>query len=158
MPYDVWAKNSKWITITHGEEVDYRFMVKYVAEFISSLGLIEKEFCFDRYMATLLMHELTDEGHLVIEIPQGIPTLGVPTKDFRAKVYNGRIIHDNNPVLTMALGNAVTRPDPNDNIMLDKSKSTFRIDPAASLMNAHVRVMLNETPKKSVYERGMRRL
>lgn len=150
MPYDVWVKN-KWITVTPGEEVDYRFMVKYVIDFIKRMELVEKEFCFDRYMATLLMQELTDEGHTVIDIPQGIPTLGLPTKDFRAKTYNQKIIHDNNPVLTMAISNAVTRKDHNDNMMLDKSKSIQRIDPIAAMINSHVRVMANED-NGSVYQ------
>lgn len=143
VPYDLWRKQG-WITTTPGSEVDYRYMVKYVSEFITSKGLVEKEFCFDRYMATLLMQELTDEGHTVIEIPQGIPTLGIPTKDFRAKVYNGKVIHDNNPVLTWAMGNAVIRKDHNDNIMLDKGKSTQRIDPVTSLINAHVRLYAHD--------------
>lgn len=151
VPYDVWKKQG-WLTVTPGNEVDYRFMVRWVDTFLKKHGLIEKEFCFDRYMATLLMQELSDEGHTVIEIPQGIPTLGIPTKDFRAKVYNGMIIHDNNPLLTLALGNAVTRKDHNDNIMLDKGKSTRRIDPAAALINAHVRAMTHED-KPSVYRK-----
>lgn len=152
VPYDRWAREG-WITITPGSEVDYRFMVKWVNDCLKKYELVEKEFCFDRYMATLLMQELNDEGHVVIEIPQGIPTLGIPTKDFRAKVYNKQVIHDNNPVLTWALSNAVVRKDHNDNIMLDKSKSSERIDPAAALMNAHVRVMANvdSTP---VYKTG----
>jgi phage terminase large subunit-like protein len=150
VPYDVWKKQG-WLTITPGNEVDYRFMVKWVDTFLKKLELVEKEFCFDRYMATLLMQELTDEGHTVIEIPQGIPTLGIPTKDFRAKVYNRMIIHDNNPLLTLAIGNAVTRQDHNDNLMLDKSKSTRRIDPIAAMINAHVRVMAN-IDDTSVYE------
>lgn len=151
VPYDLWAKQG-WISVTPGSEVDYRFMIKYVIGFIEKMGMIEKEFCFDRYMATLLMQELTDEGHLVIEIPQGIPTLGIPTKDFRAKVYNSSVIHDNNPVLTFAIGNAVTRKDHNDNIMLDKSQSIQRIDPIAALINAHVRAMVHEVKKTSIYK------
>lgn len=146
VPYDVWKKQG-WLTLTPGSEVDYRFMVKWVAEFIVKHKLIEKEFCFDRYMATLLAQELTDEGHTVIEIPQGIPTLGIPTKDFRAKAYDKKIVHPFNPVLTWAISNAVTRKDHNENIMLDKSKSIERIDPIASLINAHVRVMANEKEK-----------
>lgn len=143
VPYDRWVKQG-WITVTPGAEVDYRFMVKWVEDFIKKLGLIEKEFCFDRYMATMLTQELSEAGHTVIDIPQGIPTLGMPTKDFRAKVYSGKIIHDDNPVLSWAMGNAVIRKDHNDNFMLDKSKAVERIDPVASLMNAHVRVWLKE--------------
>lgn len=143
VPYDRWAKQG-WLTITPGSEVDYRFMVKYVMETIAKYELVEKELCFDRYLATLLMQELTDDGHTVIAIPQGIPTLGIPTKDFRAKAYDSKIIHDNNPVLSWAMNNAVVRKDHNENIMLDKSKAVQRIDPVAALITAHVRVMVNE--------------
>jgi phage terminase large subunit-like protein len=160
VPYDRWAKEG-WITITPGETVDYKVMMKWCMEEIKRLELIEKELCFDRYLANRLMPELSEEGHTVIEIPQGIPTLGEPTKDFRAKVYDGKIIHNNNPVLSWAMGNAVTtggakvgiseKGDKNENFMLDKSKSAFRIDPAASMMNSHVRIWLNEKSETSAY-------
>jgi len=160
VPYDRWIKEG-WITKTEGNTVDYRIMFKWCMEFIKKHGLIEKDHCFDRYLANRLLPELSEEGHNIIEIPQGIPTLGEPTKDFRAKVYDKKMIHNNNPVLSWAMGNAVTtggakvgiteRGDKNENFMLDKSQSSFRIDPAASMMNAHVRIWLNEKSKSSVY-------
>ena len=66
----------------------------------------------------------------MVEIRQGMRTLSEPTQNFRELV------------LTWAVSNAVTRQDANENIMLDKDKSTHRIDPIAALMNAHVRGML----------------
>lgn len=158
VPYKLWVDQG-WITITPGAEIDYRFMVKWLEDYVKNHGLIVKELCFDRYMAAMLQQELSDAGYVVVDIPQGIPTLSMPTKDFRAKVYNKRFIHDNNPVLTWGISNAVTRMDHNENIMLDKSKSTERIDPIASLINAHVRVWLNEQKPQPIYEkRGMRSL
>jgi phage terminase large subunit-like protein len=88
------------------------------------------------------MNDMTDEGYVAVEIRQGVKTLGGPTKDFRDQVYSGNVLHDNNPVLTWAISNAVTKMDPNENIMLDKAKSTERIDPIASVINAHVRAMV----------------
>ena len=161
VPYDRWIKEG-WITMTPGETVDYKAMFKWCMNFIKEQGLIEKDHCFDRYLANRLMPELSEDGHSIIDIAQGIPTLGEPTKDFRAKVYDKKIIHNNNPVLTWAMGNAVTtggknvgiseKGDKNENFMLDKSKSAFRIDPAASMMNAHVSVWKNQTPEKSIYD------
>ena len=139
VPYDLWVERG-FLTATPGDEVDYKFMMAYVAEFISKWQLREKELCFDKYLALMLMQDLGNDGHTVIDIPQGIPTLSEPTKNFRAKVYNKTLIHEDNPVLNWAMGNAVVRKDHNDNIMLDKSKATQRIDPVASLMNSHVRV------------------
>ncbi|MDF2889780.1 MAG: Terminase [Clostridia bacterium] len=155
VPYDRWAKED-WITITPGASVDYKFMMDYVKKFVEKHGLIVKELCFDRYLAERLMPELSEEGYEVIDIPQGIPTLGEPTKDFRDQTYDGKIVHENNPVLNWAMGNAVVRKDHNDNIMLDKSKSTERIDPVASLMNSHVRVWLKKDNTSVYEERGVR--
>ncbi|MFP9123106.1 terminase TerL endonuclease subunit, partial [Bacillus velezensis] len=61
------------------------------------------------------------------------------TKGFRAKVKSKKVIHPKNSLLTWAMGNAVTKVDAQENIMLDKSKSTQRIDPVAALINAYVR-------------------
>jgi phage terminase large subunit-like protein len=95
---------------------------------------------------------MTDEGFTMVEIPQGIPTLGEPTKNFREEVYKGNVQHDGNPVLAWALSNAVTRQDHNANIMLDKSKAADRIDPAAALINAHVRGMVKQPTRRSRWE------
>lgn len=158
VPYDRWVRD-EWITVTPGGAVDHKFMMKYVKDFVSEHGLIVKELCFDRYLAERLMPELTEEGYVVAEIPQGIPTLGMPTKDLRDQVYNKNLIHNDNPVLNWSMGNAVIRKDHNENIMLDKSKSTQRIDPSASMMNSHVRVWLNQQAPQPAYEkRGMRSL
>ncbi len=66
-------------------------------------------------------------------------------------VLQKKIVHFNNPVLTWAMNNAVVTSDPAGNIKLDKSKTTFRIDPVAAFVNAHVRAMVNKN-SSSVYE------
>ncbi len=78
----------------------------------------------------------------MVEIRQGFRTLSEPTKRFRELVLSGKILHDDNPVLNWAIGNAVVKQDHNENIMLDKDKSTGRIDPIAALINAMVRAIL----------------
>lgn len=154
MPYDQWVKEG-WITATPGAEVDYHYVLAYMVETYEKYGWRKDEACFDRHLATWLMHELENEDFTPVEIPQGITTLSNPTKDFRAKTYSKKIIHNNNPVLTWAVGNAVTRQDHNGNIMLDKSKATQRIDPIAALLNAHVRVMVNEDKTTGYEEHGI---
>jgi len=145
--YDRWEKEG-WITATPGASVDYSYVLDYVVQIFEKYNWPKGEACFDRYLATWLEYELEKKGFTPIEIPQGIPTLGMPTKDFRAKVYDKKIIHDNNPVLTWAIGNAVTTPmDKNENFMLDKGKSTGRIDPIAALINAHTRVAVSTVQK-----------
>ncbi|PHA38979.1 terminase [Bacillus toyonensis] len=98
--------------------------------------------CADPWNATQFMQDMEAEGYTMIEIRQGMATLSGPTKDFREQVYQKKVIHNNNPVLNWAVSNAITRQDANENIMLDKSKATQRIDPIAAVINSHVRCML----------------
>ena len=150
MPYDLWVEQKR-ITLTPGAIVDYNFIKQYIKEFEKEMKCNVKEVCADPWNATQFMQDMENEGYTVVEIRQGMMTLGGPTKDFRDQVYGGNIIHDNNPVLNFAIGNAVTKMDHNENIMLDKAKSTQRIDPIASVINAHVRAMVMQVTEEIFY-------
>ncbi|OUZ05855.1 terminase [Bacillus pumilus] len=141
VPYDIWAQQG-WITVTPGSVVDYNFVKEYIKTMESDNEFKIKEICADPWNATQFMQDMEAEGYVVVEIRQGMATLSGPTKDFREQVYQKKIIHNNNPVLNWAIGNAVTKQDANENIMLDKSKATERIDPIAAVINSHVRCML----------------
>lgn len=132
------------ITITPGAVVDYRFVQQHILDTVEKNGWKVKEVCYDDWSAGLISQEMMDMGFEMVEIRQGIKTLSEPTKNFREEVYSGNIIVPRNPVLSWAVGNAVTRQDHNENIMLDKDKSTNRIDPIAAVINAHCRAYLRE--------------
>jgi len=154
--YPMWER-AGWITATPGAVVDYDYILDYLDKTYELHHWKKGEVAYDRAMATWLAQRLDERGYTPVDIAQGMFTLGSPTKDFRNEVYKGNVIHDNNPVLTWAMGNAVTDTDKNENIMLSKGKSTERIDPAAALMNAHVRYVVKAP--KGVYEsRGLRSL
>jgi phage terminase large subunit-like protein len=140
VPYSRWVREG-WITTTPGAVVDYRFITAYVLKQIEENGWKIQENCYDPYNATQYAQEMESEGFIPVEIRQGIKTLGEPTKTFRDCTMEKKIIHDRNPVIGWAVGNAVTRQDHNGNIMLDKEKSRQRIDPLAAPMNAFVRAM-----------------
>lgn len=152
--YDLWVEQG-WITVTPGAVVDYRFIMQYIKEKAQTKGWKIKEICYDPWSATMLAQELDAEGYTMVEIRQGIKTLSAATKSIREFVLQGKIIHDNNPVLAWAVSNAVVRQDHNENIMLDKDKSTNRIDPVAALINAHVRAMSMEKTISIYEERGL---
>lgn len=145
VPYDQWAKQG-YITITPGAVVDYQFVRQYIKDQVAQHNWKVRELCFDGWNATQFATEMQSDGYICVEIIQGHKTLGEPTSNFRELVYQGKIVHDGNPVLTWAMGNAVTRMDANQNIVLDKKKSAQRIDPAAALLNAHVRAMTGQAP------------
>lgn len=138
VPYDLWVKKG-WLTLTDGAVVDYDYIRAYIKRLEEEKGWKIKEIGYDPYNATQFAQQMEADGYVMIEIRQGVQTLSEPTKDFREKVKARKVIHDNNDLLTWAMGNTVTKIDAQENIMLDKSKSSQRIDPAAALINAHVR-------------------
>lgn len=157
VPYDLWAKQG-YITVTQGAVVDFRYVIKYVIDLAKENDWIIQEACIDPSLAGMMAGDMIDQGLEVVEILQRPGTLSEPTKDFRNQVSERMVVHDNNPVLTWAMGNSVTRTDINENIMLSKDKAVHRIDPAAATMNSHVRAMVCGD-SGSVYEkRGMREL
>lgn len=143
VPYDLWI-NQGHITATTGSVVDYRFLQSYIKKIQKEYNLQIKEVCCDPWNGSQFMQELETDGFLAVEIPQRINLLAPPTKDFRERVYAGKIRHNNNPVLSWSIGNAITKADHNENIMLDKSKSTERIDPIASLITGFARITVLE--------------
>jgi phage terminase large subunit-like protein len=147
--YDLWNEQG-YITTTPGSVVDYNYIKKYIKNLEKEYGIVIKEICYDPWNASQFSQDMEAEGYVMVEIRQGIGTLGEPTKNFREEVYSKNVVHDNNPVLGWAVGNSVTKEDHNENIMLDKSKSIERIDPIASLMNAHVRSMILTTSEPVV--------
>jgi phage terminase large subunit-like protein len=154
VPYDLWVKQGH-ITATPGDVIDGRFIETYIREQVEKNKWKVKELCFDPWSATQFVQNLEDYGYLPVEIPQRLGILSEPTKDFRGQVYAGKVMHDNNPVLTWALNNAITKMDHNENIMLDKKRSRDRIDPAAAVITAHARAMVNENGESVYQKRGV---
>jgi phage terminase large subunit-like protein len=156
VPYDLWVKQG-YITLTDGPIVDYRTAKQYVIDYAKENNFYIEEICGDPWGAQQISNDFQDEGFEFVEIIQGVKTLSEPTKNFREMVYAKRVVHDGNPVLTWAVSNAIAEAiDRNENIMLSKKKSKNRIDPIASVINAHVRCMNGES---GVYnQRGMRSL
>ena len=157
VPYDLWVSQG-WITATEGAEVDYHAILEWLDEKYRVNKWRKGEICYDKALATWLTHELQERGYTPIEIAQSYTGLSLATKTLRTKTYNRKIIHANNPVLTWAMSNAITRSGPSENIMLDKSKAKQRIDPVAATINAFVRAMANEQTASIYDKRGMRSL
>ncbi|WP_094247947.1 terminase TerL endonuclease subunit [Paenibacillus sp. RUD330] len=152
--YDLWVRQG-YLTVTPGNVVDYRLVQEYVYEQERENRWIISEVCYDDWSAGLISQEMKDRDYEMVEVPQRMNHLSEPTKNFRELVYQGRVIHGNNPVLDWAMGNAVTREDHHENIMLDKKKSKNRIDPVAALITAHS-LYVNQESNDSVYRfRGL---
>jgi len=140
VPYDLYAKQG-YLILTNGAEVDYFRVKDWILKFCDEHFLEIEEVCFDKWNAHMFAQSMNNEGITTVDIGQNYMNLSESTKKFRAMVYNGKVVSYNNPVLNLAVANAVEKMDTAGNIMLDKSKSTQRIDPLASVINAVVRAL-----------------
>jgi len=157
LPFDLW-RDQGHLTVTPGEVLDDRFVAQYIEDEIVRNKYNAKMCGYDMYNATQFANIMQDNyNKTMVIVRQGIPTLHEPTKEMREYAYGGKLLHDNNPLLNMAAKNAVTRSDPNKNIMLDKQRSFENIDPMAAAVNGFLFIVKKPAPTKSVYEeRGIR--
>ncbi len=139
VPFDLW-KEQGYLETTPGSVVDYNYIEQYIYR-MRSQGYNIMEFDYDKWNASHLAQNIENNGVTTVEIPQTISHLTNPTKQFRAEVYKGNLTHEDDPLLNWAIGNAIQKQDAQENIMLDKSKSTERIDPAAAIINGFARAM-----------------
>lgn len=142
VPFDLWEEQG-YLTTTPGSVVDYGYIEQYLLN-LRDEGYEIQEINYDKWNATHIAQVLEDHGFTMVEIPQMLRHLSGPTKDFRSNVFSKNIIHFDDPLLNWAIGNAVQKQDAQENIMLDKSKSTERIDPIAAIINAFSRATFGQ--------------
>ena len=139
--FDIFKERGE-LTLTPGDVVDYSYIREYILGFVREHNVLQVG--YDRYNATHFAQELINEGVEMIEIPQSITQLSEPTKKFRENVYGGKVVHLGDKLLKWAVGNAVTRQDAQENIMLGKNVSRDRIDPVAAVIDAFARAMYDD--------------
>ena len=136
--FDLWVEEGN-LTIIPGSTVDYNYILNYLKDNEKQFNLNILEIVYDPWNATMFIQSLEFEGYLCVEARQGPQTLNEPTKDFREQVYNGTMKHGKDGLYTWAMSNAIATQHRQEYIMLDKQKSSEKIDPCAASMNAHFR-------------------
>ncbi|MCR3758164.1 terminase large subunit [Clostridium felsineum] len=141
VPYDLWSKQG-YITKIPGAKIKNEYIIDYILDFKKKYDFEIDSIAYDPWHCDDIAKEFEGLGIIVIEIPQTYASLSEPTKDFRAKVYEGEVLHDGNPVLTYCMSNALEDKDRKENLKLCKEKdSSERIDAAVSTTISHVRMM-----------------
>lgn len=135
VPYGQWVREG-WIEATPGNVVNYETIRERVRQFGDLHGFELVEVGHDPWNATQLVTQLTDDGVTMVPIRQGFHSLAAPTKETEKLVRQGKIRHNDHPVLRWCIANAMVEIDAQGNMKLSKAKSTERIDGAAALVNA----------------------
>jgi len=131
VPYRVWSKEGL-INLTPGNVIDYQYIRHTLHELREKYDIAE--IAFDRWGATKLSQDLTDDGFLMVPFGQGFASMSAPTKELMNLVLSKKIRHGGHPVLRWNCDNLVVRMDPAGNLKPDKEKSTQKIDGMVALI------------------------
>jgi phage terminase large subunit-like protein len=133
--------NDGYCTITNLSSgiINTEQVLDYIESYINKHNLDVQAICYDPYSihGVLAEMERREWYYDLYEIRQGPQTLSNPNLDFRLNVINGDIKHHKNPLLDIAVKNAVAK-NVNDSIMIEKKMNREKIDPLMSTIFAYV--------------------
>ncbi|MFQ5949876.1 MAG: terminase large subunit [Nitrospiria bacterium] len=87
-----------------------------------------EEVAFDRWGATAISKDLSDEEFLMVQFGQGFASMSPPTKELLKLTLSRKIAHGGNPVLRWMADNLVVKGDSAGNLKPDRQRSTEKID------------------------------
>ncbi|KQS45924.1 hypothetical protein ASG38_15045 [Flavobacterium sp. Leaf359] len=153
VPYRFWADQGHMVA-TPGNVIDYDHIEDKIRETYHGHRVNRIE--ADQWNASQLAVKLLDQGIDISYFSQAIGSISFPTKQFEKLVYEGKIKHDGNPVLSWMLAGCITYSDANDNIKVHKGNSQRlgrRIDGIVASINALAGSLTPpETGNRSVYD------
>lgn len=126
--YGAWVEKG-YLTATEGNRIDYDIIKADIHKFNQLFKVLRLG--FDKWNAEYFFQQLIKEGidqDICYEYPQNMAAMSEPTKELEVLVAEGRIVHNNNPILGWNAGNAGIVMDGNENIKLMKNKSGGKID------------------------------
>jgi len=149
VPYDQWIAEEH-IEATPGTVIDYDRIRAKINELGKQYDILE--IAVDRWNATQLATQLTDDGFNMVAFGQGYASMNWPTKKLEEVVLAGKLNHGGNPVLRWMAGNVSIETDAADNWKPSKKKSRERIDGIVALIMALDRASRQEE-FRSVYDK-----
>ncbi len=148
--YRQWHKNG-YINITPGDVIDIDYLLADLTLLLQKYDV--QNLSFDpakAYHGVIQGLQANGFENILDEFSQGIQNMSEPTKKIEAEVTAGAIDLMKNPVIRWMFRNVVIYKDPNDNIKLDKRKSTEKIDGVVAMANAYGGFM--SKPEDSTYQ------
>jgi phage terminase large subunit-like protein len=138
--------------MTDGNVTDYDFIKAKVIELTVKYKI--ECIAFDRWNASQLVIQLTNDGANMKPFGQGFISMSAPTKEVEKLFLSNEITHDGNPVMEWMMTNVMLRFDPAGNIKIDKAKSTEKVDGPVAMIMAYAQIMQGDRP--TIYTSGER--
>lgn len=120
VPYRYWM-DAGYLIATPGNVIDYTYIEDCIKENYKTYNINRVE--VDRFNASYLISNMLEIGSNISEFNQNITNISFPTKQFEKLVYEGKILHDGNPILEWMLSGCVIYRDANENIKVHKGNS-----------------------------------
>lgn len=134
VPYPQWVAD-QWLRTTPGNTIDRGQIRREVVALAKEWKA--KAICYDPWHADEMVQAMQDEDKLtLVQVAQRFAMLSEPTKSLQTMILRRRVRHDRNPVMRNHIGNAKTRIDDRENVMLCKKRSRGRIDGAQATCTA----------------------
>lgn len=159
VPYKYWAslkrenavdEKDTYLIATEGNMVDYKEVEKVVIN--QFYKHTTKHVEYDRKFSGGLVQNLMAQNIELSPFTQTLMNYTSPTKEFMRLVMSGKLRVGNNPILKWMLSGCVAITDTNENIRIDKQRSTKRIDGIIASIMALAGTMGIETEsEKSIY-------
>lgn len=158
VPYKYWSNlkrenavddNDTYLIATPGNMVDYSEVEKVVINQYYQHKTRHVE--YDRKFSGSLVQNLQKEDIELSPFAQTLMNYASPTKEFIRLVMSGKLRVGKNPILKWMLSGAVAISNTNEDIRLDKSRSTKRIDGIIASIMALAGTMTVEEVEESKY-------
>ncbi len=146
--YDLW-RDQGLLEVTPGDVTDYRVIRRRVRELAAEyqVGPVG----YDRRFAAEIVMNLRDDGLTMIETPQSASAISWACREFERIVKQRSFWHGGHPILRWNASNATVILDADNQIRLDKSSETERIDGvSAAVFAIRLRATLGE-PGQSIW-------
>lgn len=131
VPYRQWISEG-FMRATPGGSVDYDIIRRDINQLRDEHNI--NTIAVDRWNATQLVKQLSDDGFNVGLFGQGYASMTAPSKLLEGMVIDGTLRHGGHPVLRWMAGNVAIETDAAGNIKPSKKASTEKIDGIVALV------------------------
>ena len=151
--YPTWADQG-FIRTTPGDTTRFDIVRRDINELAERFEIAE--IAVDPAKAHQLAQELADDGFEVFKHMQTFPALNGPYEQMENLIFQGRMMHGDNPVMRWMIGNARIIHDAAERIKVAKDKSKDRVDGVVASAMAIGRLLIAPQPVRNPYnERGL---
>jgi phage terminase large subunit-like protein len=121
--YRDWKRDGYLIS-SAGNVVRRQLVFEKLRELDELYRISDQPIAIDRWQADQLIEDLEAIDFQVFAFGQGFKSMSLPTKEFDMAIKDGFLLHDENPLMTWQIQNAVVAEDAHENIKIIKKSGT----------------------------------